>query len=531
MSKIILYSEEARNKLKAGVDKLANAVTVTLGPKGRNVVLDEPYKATTITNDGDSISRFVELDDPVENVGAKIMKQISDKANKSGGDGTTTATLLGQSLIREGFKNIAAGADPLSIKRGMEKGVAAAVSYLSEIMVPVDKLSEMIEVATISAEDGKLGTLIAETLQEVGKDGVVTIEESNTTTIEKEIVKGMKITQGYVSPYMITNQESSEAIIDDPYILITDKKLTMVSDLVPILEKMVKAGSKNLFIIADSIEGEALSTLLVNKIRGVFNSVAVKAPFFGNQRKETLQDIAIVTGGTVISDEAGMKLDMVDVAQLGSARRVVVTKDYAIIVDGKGEKDSIDSRMDQIKTKIKASPDGYDKDLLKERLGKLSGGVAVLKVGALTEVEQTARKHKTEDALAATRAAIEEGIVPGGGVALLRCQEVVRKIKDISDDERIGLYIIGNALEDPIRKIVENAGGDSSVVVSDIRKSDNINYGYDALNNKYVDMFEAGIVDPLKVVKSSLENALSAASMLLTTECVVVEEKEKEDKI
>jgi len=527
MAKQILYSEEARKKLKSGVDKLANAVNVTLGPKGRNVIIGESYGSPTITNDGVSIAKEIELEDKIENLGAQIVKQASEKTNDIAGDGTTTATLLTQILVREGFKNVAAGANPLALKRGMEKACDAVIAELKKSAKPVATEEEMAQVATISAENKELGVLIAHVIKEVGKDGVVTVEESKKLGIDKEIVKGLQFDQGYISSYMVTSLERMEAVLEDPYILMTDKKISNIQDIVPLLEKALKTGKKDVLIIADEVEGDALATLIVNRIRGMFTAVAVKAPGFGDRKKEMMQDIAIVTGGQVISEELGLKLENAELASLGKARKIVVTKDKTTIIEGKGKKTEIDARVAQLKKQIETEESDFDREKLQERLAKLSGGVAVIKVGAATEVEQKARQHKTEDALAATRAAIEEGIVPGGGVALLRCQKVLDDIK-LKGEEKIGVNIVRRALEEPIRKISENAGKDGAVVAADVKKL-SANEGYNAAEDIYEDLLKAGIVDPAKVVRSTLQNAVSAASMLLTTECVVVELPEKKD--
>ena len=436
MAKQILYSEEARKRLKAGVDKLANAVTVTLGPKGRNVIIGESYGSPTITNDGVTIAKEIELEDKIENLGAQVVKQASEKTNDIVGDGTTTVTLLAQSLIREGFKNVTAGADPLALKRGMEKACDLVVSGLKKIAKPVSTEEEMAQVATISAENKDLGALIARVIKEVGKDGVVTVEESKKSGIDKEIVKGLQFDQGYISPYMVTNLERMEAVLEDPYILITDKKISNIQEIVPLLEKALKTGKKDILIIADEVEGDALATLIVNRIRGIFNAIAVKSPGFGDRKKEMMQDIAVVTGGQVISEDLGFKLENAELTSLGQARKIVVTKDKTTVVDGRGKKTEIETRINQIKKQIEMEESDFDREKLQERLAKLAGGVAVIKVGAATEIEQKARQHKTEDALAATRAAIEEGIVPGGGVALLRCQKVLEDSK-LKGDEKV----------------------------------------------------------------------------------------------
>lgn len=528
MSKQIFYNEEARKKLKAGVDKLADAVTVTLGPKGRNVVLDGSYSGPTITNDGVSIAKEIELEDKVENMGAAIVKQVAEKANDVAGDGTTTATLLAQILIREGLKNVAAGANPLSIKKGLEKSSAVVVEEIQKMAKKVDTKEKYAQVATISAEDEDLGNLIAETISEIGVEGPISIEESQKLGIEKEIVKGLQYDEGYISPYMISDAERMESVLESPYILITDKKISSIKEIIPVLEKVVETGKKDILIIAEELEGEALATIILNKLRGTFNCVATKAPGFGDRKKDLLQDIAIVTGGQVISEELGIKLEDVSLDMLGTARRVVVKKENTIITEGKGEKKEIDDRILQLKAQIKNTDSDFDKEKMQERLGKLSSGVAIIKVGAATEIELKAKKHKIEDALAATKAAIEEGIVPGGGTALLRCLGAVENVK-VEGEESIGVEIMKRVLEEPIRKIAENAGKDGAVIASEVKKLEK-DMGYDALNDKFVNMLEAGIVDPAKVVRSCMQNSLSAASMLLTTECVVAEKKDEKEE-
>ncbi|MDD5639836.1 MAG: chaperonin GroEL [Candidatus Pacebacteria bacterium] len=527
MSKDIYYGEDARAKLKSGVDKLANAVTITLGPKGRNVVLGENYGSPTITNDGFSIAKEIDLEDKAENIGANIIKQVAEKANDVAGDGTTTATLLAQSLIREGLKNVTSGANPLAIKRGMEKGCDLVVEAIKKMSKSISTEQDYTRVATISAEDKELGNLIAKTIVEVGKDGVITIEESKALGIEKDIVKGLQFNQGYISPYMVSNIERMEAVLDDPYILITDKKISSVQEIVPILEKVLQAGQRNILIIAEDLDGEALTTLIVNKLKGTFNVLAVKAPGYGDRKKEMLQDIAVVTGGEVVSEEIGQKLEDITLDKLGRARKIVATKENTTIVEGKGEKKEIDARIAQIKVQIGNTESNFDKEKLQERLAKLAGGVAVLKVGAATEIEQKARKHKIEDALSATRAAIEEGVVAGGGVALLSCQKILEDSK-VKGEEKVGFEILKRALEDPIRKIADNAGKDGAVIASEVKKLPE-NHGYNAAEDKYEDFMTAGIFDPAKVTRSCIQNAVSAAAMLLTTECLVVEKPEKKD--
>ncbi len=525
MSKQIFYGEEARAKLKSGVDKLADAVAVTLGPKGRNVVLGESYGSPTITNDGVTIAKDIELEDKAENIGAEIVKQVAEKTNDLAGDGTTTATLLAQSLIREGLKNVTAGTNPLAIKRGLEKGCEMVVSEIKKMKKDISSEEDYARVATISAEDQELGTLIAKTIMEVGKDGVITIEESKTLGIEKEIVKGLEFGEGYISPYMVSDLERMEAKLEDPYILITDKKISSIKEMLPILEKIVATGEKNVLIVADEVDGEALTTLIVNKLRGVFNVLAVKAPGYGDRKKEILQDIAVVTGGQMISEELGMKMENIELNHLGRARKVIATKEKTTIIEGKGKKEEIDKRIGQLRNQIGKEDSDFDKEKLQERLAKLSGGVAVIKVGAATEIEQKARKHKTEDALAATRAAIEEGVVPGGGVALLRCQKALEGL-EIKGEEGVALEILKRTLEEPIRRIAENAGKDGSVIAAEVKKLP-LTHGYNALDDRFEDLMETGIIDPAKVVRSCIENAVSAASMLLTTECIVVEKPEE----
>jgi chaperonin GroEL len=533
MAKQIKYSEIARKKLKAGVDKLANAVKVTLGPRGRNVVLDKGFGAPTITNDGVTIAKEIELEDKIENLGAEIVKEVASKTNDVAGDGTTTATVLAQAIITEGIKNVAAGANPLALKRGIEMATKKAVEYLKKISKPVSGKEEIAKVATISAEDSELGNLIAEVIDEIGKDGVVTVEESKKLGLDKEIVKGLQFDRGYVSPYMITDPEHMRAELEDPFILITDRKISSLQDILPILEKVANAGKKELVIIADEIEGDALATLVVNKLRGVLNCLAVKAPGFGDRKKEMLQDIAVVCGGKVISEETGMKLDSVQLEDLGRARKVVATKENTTIIEGKGKKEEIEARIQQIRNQIKETESEFDREKLEERLGKLTGGVAVIKVGAPTEVEQKARQHKAEDALAATKAAIEEGIVPGGGVALLRAQDVLEEIKveeksDLEKDINTGIEILKKAMEAPIRQIAQNAGVDSGIVVAKVKGAKEIGFGFNALTLQFEDLIKKGIIDPTKVVRSALENAASAGATFLTTEAVVSEMPEKE---
>ena len=528
MAKQISYSEEARKKLKQGVDKLANAVKVTLGPKGRNVVLDKGFGAPTITNDGVTIAKEIELEDKIENLGAEIIKEVAEKTNDVAGDGTTTAVVLTQAIISEGLKNVAAGANPLALKRGIEKGVENIVKELKNMAKKITSKEEIAQVATISAEDKKVGDLIAQVMEEVGKDGVISVEESKTFGINKEIVKGLQFDRGYISPYMITDTERMEANYENPYILITDKKISALAEILPVLEKIAKTGKKELVIIADEVEGDALATLVVNKLRGVFNTLAIKGPGFGDRKKEMLEDIAVVTGGELISEEAGLKLENVEIKQLGSCRKIVVTKENTTIIEGKGDEEQIAARVSQIKKEIKTIESDFDKEKLQERLAKLAGGVAVIKVGAATEVEQKAKQHKTEDALAATKAAVEEGIVPGGGVALLRGFKVLEGL-EVQGDEKTGVNILKRVIEEPIRQIAQNAGIDGAVVVAEVKKKE-AGFGFNAQNMVYEDLLARGIIDPTKVVRSALENAASAAAMFLTTECVVAElpEEKKE---
>ena len=529
MAKQILYSEEARRKLKAGVDKVADAVKVTLGPKGRNVVLEEGFGVPTITNDGVTIAKKIELEDRIENVGAEVIKEVSSRANDAAGDGTTTATVLTQAIIEEGLKNVTAGANPLALRRGLEKASQKVINALKEFSQPVSKKEEIAQVATISAEDQEMGTLIAEVMEEVGKDGVVTVEESQTFGIQKEIVKGLQFDQGYISPYMVSNAERMEAIFEDPYILLTDKKISSLQEILPTLEVIAKTGKKDLIIIADDVDGDALATLVVNKLRGIFNTLAVKSPGFGDRKKEMLEDIATITGAQVISEEVGLKLDGITLEQLGSARRIVATKENTTIIEGKGVKEKLDARILQIRSLLKDVSSDFDKEKLQERLAKLAGGVAVVKVGAATEVEQKARQHKTEDALSATKAAVEEGIVPGGGVALLRAAKSLEGMQFEDKEETIALDIVRRALEEPIRQIAQNAGKDGSVVAAEVKKREG-SFGYNAAKDIYEDLLKAGVVDPTKVVRVALESAVSAASTLLTTEVVIVDIPEKDDK-
>ena len=526
MAKDIKYGEEARKALLEGVNKLADTVKVTIGPKGRNVVLDKNFGAPLITNDGVTIAKEIELEDPYENVGARLVKEVSTKTNDVAGDGTTTATVLAQAIIREGVKNVAAGGDPMAIKRGMDKAVDEAVKGLKEISSGINGKEDIARVASISANNKKIGDLIAEAMEKVSKDGVITIEESKTAQTELEVVEGMQFDKGYISPYMVTDTEKMEAVMDNPYILITDKKISNIQEILPILESLMQASGK-LVIIADDIEGEALSTLILNKLRGVLNVVAVKAPGFGDKRKEMLQDIAILTGGEVITSDLGLELKDTQIEQLGRARQVKIQKESTIIVDGAGEKEKIASRVKQIRAAINETTSDFDKENLQERLAKLAGGVAVIGVGAATEVEMKEMKLRIEDALSATKAAVEEGIVAGGGTAYVNVLPRLEKLLDeVKEDEKLGVKIILKALEEPVKQIATNAGLEGSVILEKV-KSSAPGFGFDALNEQYVDMKKAGIVDPMKVTRSALQNAASVASMVLTTESVVTTKPEK----
>jgi chaperonin GroEL len=527
-AKIIRYEEEARRSLEAGVNKLADAVAITLGPKGRNVVLDKKWGAPTITNDGVTIAKEIELEDPWENMGAQLAREVATKTNDVAGDGTTTATVLARALVRLGMKNVAAGANPMALKRGIEKGVAAAVENIGKQARDVEGKDEIAHVATISAGDRAIGDHIAEAFEKVGKDGVITVEESQTFGMELEFVEGMQFDKGYISPYFVTDPERMETSFEDPYLMLVGKKISSVQDLLPVLEKIVQAG-KPLVIVAEDVEGEALATLVVNKIRGTLQAVAVKAPGFGDRRKAMMQDIAILTGGQVISDEIGVKLENVSIDMLGRARKVVVTKDDTTIVEGQGNPDDIKGRINQIKAEIERTDSDWDREKLQERLAKLAGGVAVIKVGAATEVELKEKKHRIEDAVSATRAAIEEGIVPGGGVTLIRAEESVNADKlGLSGDEATGVTIVRGALSDPARLIAENAGFEGGVAVERIR-SESGAFGFNAATGEWGDMLKFGVMDPAKVTRSALQNAASIAGLVITTEVTVVEKKEDEE--
>ena len=519
MAKQILFDDQARLKIKAGVDKLANAVKITLGPKGRNVVLDKGYGAPTITNDGVTIAKEIELEDKFENLGAELVKEVATKTNDVAGDGTTTATLLAQRVL-------AAGGEPMALRRGIEKGVTAVVEELKSLSKPVKGNEEIAQVASISAQDEEIGQAIAEVMDKVGKDGVVTVEESQTFGLEKEVVEGLQFDKGYVSPYMATDANRMEAVYNDPSILITDKKISSLGEILPLLEKIAQSGRKELVVIADDVDGEALATFLVNKIRGTFSVLAIKAPGFGDRRKEMLKDIATVTGGQVISDEFGLKLDQTTVEQLGSARKVISTKDNTTIVDGKGDKTAIDARIASIRNEIENTDSDFDKEKLQERLAKLAGGVAVLKVGAATETEMKEKKLRIEDAIQATKAAVEEGIVAGGGVALIRASKALENVKAGNSEEQVAVEILRKALQKPLWQIAQNAGQDGGVVVDKVLGKSG-SEGYNAATNEYGDMIKMGIVDPTKVTRTALQNASSIAALFLTTEVVIAEKPEE----
>jgi len=526
-AKQLVFSEEARRNLKLGVDTLANAVKTTLGPKGRNVALDKKWGAPTITHDGVTVAKEIELQDPYQNMGAQLLKEAATKTNDVAGDGTTTATVLAQSIVDEGLKNVAAGANPMLLKRGIEKATAAVVKAIKEQAVELKTRDEIASVAAISAADRQIGDLIAEVMDKVGKDGVITVEESKGLEFETEYVEGMQFDRGYISPYFITNAEAMEAVLENPYILIHEKKISAATDLVPLLEKLLQVGKRELVVIAEDVDGEALATLVLNKLRGVLNVLAVKAPGFGDRRKAMLQDIAILTGGTVISEELGRKLESVTVQDLGQADKVVATKDDTTIVGGKGDPEQIKGRIEQIRAEIENTTSDYDREKLQERLAKLAGGVAIIRVGAGTEVELKEKKHRVEDALSATRAAVEEGIVPGGGVALLNAMAALDDIETEYADEATGVKIVKRALEEPMRQLAFNAGEDGAVVVQNVRRrqqeTGNKNIAFDVMTGQYADMFVDGIIDPVKVVRSGLENAASIAAMILTTEALVTD--------
>ncbi|MBM4406214.1 MAG: chaperonin GroEL [Chloroflexi bacterium] len=525
-AKQIAFAEEARRKLIKGVDSLADTVKVTLGPKGRNVILDKKFGPPQVCSDGVTIAKEIELEDSMENMGAQLLKEAATKTNDMAGDGTTTATVLAQAIVHEGFKNVTAGANPMALKRGIEKAVDAIRTEIKKLATPVSGKEQIAQVASLSAHDNEIGSLIAEVMEKVGKDGVITVEESKGLRYETEFVEGMQFDRGYISPYFVTNTERMVSAIDDPYVLITDKKITAVADILPILEKVLQV-SKNFVLIAEEVEGEALATLVVNKLRGTLTCLAVKAPGFGDRRKAMLEDIAILTGGTVLSEEIGRKIESATIQDLGRARRVSADKDNTTIIEGRGADDQIKARMAQIKSQIEETTSDFDREKLQERLAKMAGGVAVIKVGAATEVELKEKKARVEDALSATRAAVEEGIVPGGGSTLIRARTVLVKVKGDDVDEQTGVKIVEKAVEEPLRRIIFNSGGEASVVIMAIRDSKEKDYGYDAEKMQYGNMIKLGIVDPAKVTRAALENAASIASMILTTESMITEVKEK----
>jgi chaperonin GroEL len=531
MAKQIIFNEDARRSLKKGIDILAESVKVTLGPKGRNVALDKKFGAPSVTHDGVTVAKEISLEDPFENMGAQLLKEAATKTNDVAGDGTTTATVLAQAIVTEGMKNLAAGANPMLLRRGIELGTEAIVNYIQSKAIPVDNPREIAQVATISAADEQIGELIAEVMDKVGKDGVITVEESRGTQFETDYVEGMEFDRGYISAYFVTNTDKMEASIDNPAILITDKKISAVADILPVLEQLTQRGSRDIVIIAEDVDGEALATLVVNKLRGVINVLAIKAPGFGDRRKEMLRDIAVLTGGQVISEEMGRRLDSTRLEDLGTARRVVSDKDNTTIVEGHGDPAAIEARVRQIRAQIAETTSDYDREKLQERLAKLAGGVALIKVGASTEVELKYRKTRVEDALSATRAAVEEGLVPGGGVALLNASKALNDLK-LEGDEQTGLNILRRALEEPLRQLAINGGRDGSVIVDGVRRiqreHNSENYGYNVLTDQYEDLVNAGIIDPAKVTRSALQNASSIASMILTTEALVTDIPEKE---
>ena len=532
MAKQIIYGEDARKELKRGVDSLANSVKITLGPKGRNVALDKKWGAPTVTHDGVSVAKEIELEDPFQNMGAQLLKEAATKTNDVAGDGTTTATVLAQAIVNEGLRNVAAGANPMLLKRGIEKGTQAVSKAITDMATPISTYDRIAAVAAISAQDQEIGKLIADVMDKVGKDGVITVEEGKSLGFETEYVEGMQFDRGYISAYFITNPDRMEAVLEEPYILIHDKKISAAQDLVPVLEKLIQGGKRTLVIVSEDIDGEALATLVLNKLRGVFNVLAVKAPGFGDRRKAMLQDLAVLTGGTLITEELGRKLDSVTIADLGRADKIVSTKDETTIVGGQGSDAEIQGRINQIRVETDASTSDYDREKLQERLAKLAGGVAIIKVGAGTEVELKEKKHRVEDALSATRAAVEEGIVPGGGVTLIRAAASLDAVeKELSGDTAIGVRILRRALEEPMRWIAQNAGYDGAVIVEEVRrrnKKGDMRIGFDVMAESWVDMVEAGIIDPAKVTRSAVENAASIAAMILTTEALVTDIPEKD---
>jgi chaperonin GroEL len=533
MAKQLTFSEEARRSLKAGIDILANAVATTLGPKGRNVALDKKFGAPTVTHDGVTVAKEIELSDPYENMGAQLLKEAATKTNDVAGDGTTTATVLAQTIVNEGLKMVAAGANPMLIKRGIEQAREAVVDSIKKMAIDVKTKDDIAHIATISAADEEIGDLIAEVMDKVGKDGVITVEESKGLAFETEYVEGMQFDRGYISPYFITNPEAMEAVLESPYILIHDKKISAAADMVPVLEKMIQRGKRELVVIAEDVDGEALATLVLNKLRGVLNVLAVKAPGFGDRRKAMLQDIAVLTGGTVITEELGRKLDSVTLDDLGQAGKVIADKDNTTIIEGKGKDKEIKGRIEQIKVEIENTTSDYDKEKLQERLAKLAGGVAIIRVGAGTEVELKEKKHRVEDALSAARAGVEEGMVPGGGVALINAVPALDKVKPELEDEAVGVQIVRRALEEPMRRLAMNAGRDGAVVIDNVRRKQkedkNKSVAFNVITGEYEDMIKSGIMDPAKVTRSAVENAASIAAMILTTEALVADKPEKKE--
>jgi chaperonin GroEL len=527
-AKQLVFDAEAHAHLKAGIDALANAVKVTLGPRGRNVAVDKKWGPPTVTHDGVTVAKEIELENHFQNMGAQMLKQAATKTSDVAGDGTTTSTVLAQAMVHEGLRNLAAGANPMLMKRGIDAATQAVVQAIAEMAMPVKGRHDIEQIATVSANDAEIGRLLADAMDRVGTDGVITVEEGKGLLLEVEYTEGMQFDRGYISPYFITDPQRMEAAIDEPYILITDRKISAVSDLLPLLERLLQSGKKEIVIIAEDVDGEALATLVVNKLRGILNVLAVKAPGFGDRRKEMLRDIAVLTGGTLITEELGRKLDSVTIVDLGQARRVVSTKDDTTIVEGRGKPEDIKARIAQIKAQIEETTSDYDREKLQERLAKLSGGVAVIKVGAPTEVELKEKKARVDDALHATRAAVEEGVLPGGGTALLRSAAVIASVQ-LEGDQKVGADILRRSLEEPLRQLVANAGLEGSVVVEQLRRQNQPNYGFDVLREEYVDLLEAGIIDPAKVTRSALENAASVAGMILTTEALVTDVPEKEN--
>jgi chaperonin GroEL len=530
-AKQIEFEEQARRSLKDGIDALADAVKTTLGPRGRHVALDKKFGAPNVTHDGVTVAKEIELEDPFENMGAQLLKEAATKTNDVAGDGTTTATVLAQAIIHEGFKNVAAGANPMEVRRGLEKGLERVVQAIKDMATPVQGRDDIAHVATISAADAEIGGILADIFDKVGKDGVITVEDGKGLGLEVEFTEGMKFDRGYISPYFVTSAERMESVLEDPYILVTDKKISAIADLLPVLEKVLQSGRKDFLVVAEDVDGDALATLVVNKLRGTLNALAVKAPGFGDRRKEMLQDMAILTGGTVISDETGRKLDSATLEDLGRARRVVANKDETTVVEGHGTSDQIQARIAQIKAQIEITTSDYDREKLQERLAKLSGGVAVVKIGAATEIEQKLRKSRVEDAISATKAAAEEGIVPGGGVVLLNAAEKLAELK-LEGDQAVGVRALKRALEEPLRQLVENAGLEGSVVVEEVRRAqkaqNSVNVGFDVAAEEYTDLVKRGVIDPAKVTRSAAENAVSIAGMILTTEALITEVPEKE---